>query len=157
MTTEKKIIGILVIGTVAILGGAVFFLSKGGSTSVPEDQIVARSGLHWHPKLAIFLGGQKQPFPDSIGLNGPVHNPIHTHDDANQDIIHMEFSGMVTKDQTKLSKFFQIWGKDFNSMKLLDKEASSGGVIKMTVNGEENKDFENYMMKDGDKIEVRYE
>jgi len=27
----------------------------------------------------------------------------------------------------------------------------------MAVNGKENKDFENYQMRDGDKIEIRYE
>ena len=41
-----------------------------------------------------------------------------------------------------------MWGKDF--MKL-------GSTVKMTVNGEEKAELQNYIMKDGDKIELRYE
>ena len=32
-----------------------------------------------------------------------------------------------------------------------------GSKVIMTVNGEENFEFENYQMRDGDKIELRYE
>ena len=157
MTTEKKIISAVVIVTVLLVGGAVFLLGKDSFTPMPEDQIVTRKGLHWHPKLTILINGQKQSFPNGIGLNGTVHNPVHTHDDADQDVVHMEFEGLVTKDQTKLSNFFQIWGKDFSSRKILDKEATSEGQITMTVNDVENRDFENYFMKDGDNIKIKYE
>ena len=71
--------------------------------------------------------------------------------------MHMEMEGLVIKDDTKLGNFFQIWGKDFSSKKILDKEATVEGQIKMTVNGNDNRDFENYLMKDGDNIEVKFE
>lgn len=154
---EKKIIASIVVLTVIILTGVVFWLSKDSSGGVSEDQIITKTGLHWHPKLAILIKGQKQELADGIGL-GAVHQKIHTHtEDFKEGVMHMEMQGLVVKDDTKLGKFFQVWGKDFNSKKILDKEATSEGQIQMIVNGTENKDFENYLMKDGDNIEIKYE
>lgn len=157
MSTEKKIIASFVAVTVIILIGAVFWLSKDSFSPIPQDQIITKTGLHWHPKLAIFINGEKRELEDGIGL-GAVHEKLHTHtEDFKEGVMHMEMQGLVTKDDTKLGKFFQVWDKDFNSMKILDKEATVEGQIKMTVNGAENKNFENYLMKDGDNIEIKYE
>lgn len=169
MSTEQKVIGGIAILSIAILVGGVFFLSASSSPStsgnssinsnksVPESEIVARNGMHWHPKLSIYVEGEKQPFTNGIGLNGSVHNPIHTHDDADKDIVHMEFQGVVTKEDTKLANFFKIWGKKFSSTQILDKKNGEEGTVKMTVNGKGNTEFENYQMRDGDMIEIRYE
>lgn len=157
MSTEKKIIFGGIFFTIILVGSALFWLPKDKPDGLPEDQVITRTGLHWHPKLTIYLSSQKQTLPEGIGLEGPVHNPIHTHEDASEDIVHMEMEGLVTKDDTKLSEFFKAWGKDFNSGKILDKVATAEGQIKMSVNGIENKEFENYLMKDGDKIEIKYE
>ena len=166
MTTEKKIIGGITLLSIAILVGGVLLLSdssnssssdKSANTSVTESEIVARNGMHWHPRLSIYIKGEKQPFTNGIGLNGAVHNPIHTHEDANKDIIHMEFGGIVTKEDTKLGNFFKIWGKEFNSTQIFDRRNGEEGTVKMTVNGKENTEFENYKMRDGDNIEIRYE
>lgn len=157
MTTEKKVIGGIALLTISILIGGVFFLSKGSESSVPPDQVVANNGLHWHPKLTIIIKGQKQELPANIGL-GAVHQKIHTHDtDAKDGVVHIEAQGVVTKDDTKLGNFFRIWGKDFNSTTILDKKNGQDGTVKMLVNGKENTEFENYMMKEGDNIEIRYE
>lgn len=157
MSMEKKIIVSIVVLTVIILTGAVFWLSKDSGGGASEDQVITKTGLHWHPKLAILIKGQKQELADGIGL-GAVHQKIHTHtEDFKEGVMHMEMQGLVVKDDTKLGKFFQVWGKTFNSKKILDKEATSEGQIQMIVNGTENKDFENYLMKDGDNIEIKYE
>lgn len=166
MTTEKKVIGGIILLSIAILVGGVFFLSgdsdlstssKSTNTFATDSEIVARNGMHWHPKLSIYLKGEKQPFTNGIGLNGGVHNPIHTHDDANKDIVHMEFQGVVTKEDTKLANFFKIWGKKFSSTQIFDKKNGEEGTVRMTVNGKGNTQFENYQMRDGDMIEIRYE
>ncbi len=157
MSTEKKVIGGIIVATVLLLIGAVVWLSKDSLTPTPDDQIITRTGLHWHPKLTMTISGQKQELADGIGL-GAAHQRMHTHtEDFKEGVMHMEMQGLVTKDDTKLGNFFRIWGKDFNSRKILDKEATMEGQIKMTVNGAENKEFENYMMKDGDNIEIRYD
>lgn len=143
-------VGLLVI--FGLFGGGYWYYK-----SLPEilrEDIISRQGLHWHPELAIYIKGQKQEIPADIGI-GAIHKPIHTHDSTGT--IHMEMEGLVTKEDSKLSKFFEIWDKTFNSSCILEFCNGSEGTVKMTVNGQENKDYENYLMKDKDKIEIRYE
>ena len=157
MSTEKKIIVIGGIITALFLFGAVFLLSKSDNPDIPEDQMVARNGLHWHPRLSIYIKGERRELEDTIGL-GAVHQPMHTHtEDYKNGVVHMEMQGIVTKDETKLGEFFRIWGKQFSKTKLFDVESTQSGVIKMTVNGKENTEFENYQMKENDNIEIRFE
>jgi hypothetical protein len=55
----KTILGIS-FATMAILIGGVFFLSQERKPpeSVPRSDIVAENGIHWHPKLAIYIKGK---------------------------------------------------------------------------------------------------
>ena len=75
-----------------------------------------------------------------------MHRPIHTHDDL--PLIHLEFSGMVRQQDITLGQFFKNWDKDMRSF---------GTNMNMTVNGEENTEYENYVMHDKDKIELRFD
>jgi hypothetical protein len=130
------IIGFIVI-IVGLLGWSRLIQSSNPNT-------VSTGAFHWHPELTIYVKGEKQEIPQGIGLAG-AHKPIHTHDDI--PVIHMEFVGAAKKEETTLGMFFRNWGKDFNSF---------GSSVTMTVNGKENTEFENYQMKDGDKIELHY-
>lgn len=157
MTTEKKVIGSIALFTILILAGGIFLLTKNENVNVSEDQIVARQGLHWHPKVTVFIKGERQEIPANLGL-GAVHGKIHTHDtDSKQGIVHMEMKGVVTNDDTRLARFFQVWGKEFNANRLFGNINSSDGTVRTFVNGKENTEFENYLMKDGDRIEIKYE
>ncbi len=157
MKTETKVIGGIALATIVILVGGIMLLSKDDNINVPEDQIVTRQGFHWHPRITVAIKGEKQEIAANLGI-GAVHQPIHTHNQDNKEgVIHMEMQGLVVKDETKISKFFQVWGKQFNSNCILDKCNGSDGTVKMTINGQENKDFENYLMRDGDRIEIKYE
>ena len=91
---------------------------------------------------------EKQALPTNIGISPLGMTPIHTHDDATLGIVHLEFSGLVHKEDVTLGQFFTNWGKDINSF---------GTNVKMTVNGVENTELGNYVMQDKDKIELRYE
>ncbi len=130
---------------VAIVGGLVWLVASQPKT--PEGDIISRNGFHWHPELAIYVKGEKQEFPANIGI-GAVHQPIHTHEDAKDGVVHLEFQGLVRKQDITLGQFFKSWGKDIQSF---------GTNIKMTVNGAESTEYENYLMQDKDKIELRYE
>ena len=135
--------------TVAIIGGLIWYI--GTRPPVPEGDIVSKNGLHWHPELTIFVKGVKLEIPENIGLPAgmnSIHQPIHTHDDSDKGIVHMEFEGRVLKQNTTLGQFFKNWGKDIRSF---------GANMKMTVSGQENTEYENYIMQDKDKIEIRYE
>lgn len=131
--------------TIAVVGGFIWYAAT--RPPIPESDIVSRGAFHWHPELTIYVKGEKQEIPANIGL-GAVHQPIHTHDDNKQGIIHLEFQGLARKQDVMLGQFFKNWGKDIRSF---------GANMKMTVNGEENTEFENYIMQDKDKIEIRYE
>ena len=136
---------ILIIGGIIIVlfGGSVWW-SKNLQKNDPD--VVARQGIHWHPQLSIFVKGEKQEVSPNIGITGGKMGSIHTHEP--DGTIHFEYEGVVSKDDVRLKKFFEIWNKDINSF---------GQNVKMTVNGEENTELGDYPIRDGDKIELRYE
>lgn len=137
----KIIFAIIIIG--GSIGGLIWYLVA--RPPISETEIISRSGLHWHYELAIFVKGQKQEIPANIGIS-VVHQPIHTHDSSG--VVHLEFQSLVSRNDIKISRFFEVWGKDFREF---------GSLMNMTVNGEENNELENYQIKDGDKIELKYE
>jgi len=151
---KGKFIAILVVSVgVFIVGWFIF--SKLSSPNSSSGEIIAQNGIHWHTELNINILGQAQDIPAGIGLEKLPHQPLHTHDSDN--IIHSEFSRIVRKDDIRLGEFFKIWGKQFNKNCIFDKCLGLEGQLKMLVNGKENNDFENYIMKDGDKIEIIFE
>jgi len=124
----------------------------------PDPDVISRSGLHWHPQLAIYVKGEEIEIPENIGIGsvfvgkpgygdgGMAMTPMHTHDDI--PLIHLEYGKAVRRDDITLGKFFEVWGKDMRGF---------GTNMHMTVNGETNAEYENYVMHDGDRIELRYE
>lgn len=119
-----------------------------------DSKLVSRYPIHWHPDLKIKILGEYQEIPANIGI-GVVHQLIHTHDA--DGIIHIEPTGAVRENDIKLGRFFEIWGKTFNRDCIFDKCSDPEGELKMLVNGEQNFEFENYVMRDGDRIEIIYE
>lgn len=151
-----KTIFIIVI-VIAAVAGVWFFWPKQntGSENNTGSQLVARNGLHWHSNLTIKIMEEYQDILAGIGLEGLPHNPLHTHDRDN--VLHMEFEGPVLKEDLRVGKFFKIWGKTFSKDCIFDKCSGQEGKLKMLVNGKENSEFENYVMQDGDKIEIIFE
>lgn len=148
----KTILIIIGVSILALVGGA--WLS---SSQTSDPDVISRSGIHTHPKLAIYVKGEKQDIPANIGVGPqyagkPTYNPgmkmtaMHTHEA--DGTIHLEFPAKVTKEDTRLGNFFRIWGKDIQSF---------GANMIMAVNGAPNSEFGEYEMKDGDMIELRYE
>lgn len=124
-----------------------------------DPSVISSTGIHWHPILTIYVGDEKQKLPVDLGIGPqysslPSYDPsmgmtqIHTHEDADEGVIHLEFAGIVRGEDITLGRFLEIWDKDTNSF---------GDNVSMTVNGEENAELENYVMRDGDQIELRYE
>ncbi len=132
--------------------------SKTGTVDVGSGDIVSQDGLHWHPEIAIFVKGVKQEIPQTGVTNMDMsamhhmHKKMrmkHMHEGSNeQGVIHLKFEGTVRESDITLSKIFEKWGKDIHSF---------GSNVKMTVNGKENTEYENYVMQDKDKVELYYE
>jgi len=152
--------------TIPIVTGVVAVLLIGGtwwskSLQNADPNVISQNGLHWHSTLEIFVKGEKVEIPQGVGL-GAVHLPMHTHDDL--PIVHLEFSGVVKKDDLKLGQFFKNWDRDIRSfgtnMLPSDERGSTEASrlnVRMTVDGVPNTEYENYIMRDGDRIELRYE
>ncbi len=142
----KKIGKYLLYGVIiaGIVGGIGWYIAT--RPPIIEEDIISRKGIHWHADLAITTKGVNQEIPANLGIGAAVHQSIHTHDSTGN--LHIETQGLVMKDDTTLARFFKIWGKDFRSF---------GTTVMMTVNGKENTEFENYIMRDKDKIVLRYE
>ncbi|MBI2475874.1 MAG: hypothetical protein HYV67_01365 [Candidatus Taylorbacteria bacterium] len=148
---------IILIGGIALITFIVgLWWSQNLQANDPD--VVSQVGIHWHPTLAIYVKGVKQEIPANIGI-GSQHagtsgyDPqmrmaaVHTHDATG--VIHFEFTnGPVRKEDLTLGQFFKIWGEDMRSF---------GQNMRMTLNGKENTEYENYVMRDGDKIELSYE
>lgn len=152
--TIKKTLKIVI--PLILIGGSIGWFSWREATKpiTPEDEIISRRGIHWHPELTILIKEEKQEIPANLGI-GIRHEPIHTHDTSG--ILHLEIQGLIRKKDIRLGRFFEIWGKQFNSNCIFEFCNGSGGNIKMFVNGEPNTEFENYQMQNNDKIEIRYE
>jgi hypothetical protein len=120
----------------------------------PDPNIIAPKGLHWHADLAITIKGQSIPIPSGIGM-GAVHADMHTH--KVNDQVHVEMQRPTRRDDVKLGRFFQIWGKTFTSSCILNSCNGSEGTVTLLMNGKPNTEFENYQIQDKDRIEIRYE
>lgn len=155
---------ILIFGIIFVGIGVWFFWSK---TSTPESEIVANQGIHWHPELKIVIKGEKVKVPANTGIGmqyagNPLYDPMmmmtnmHTHDLSG--MIHWEvMQGPVRKDDVRLANFFSVWGKKLDDSCILEYCNGSEGAVKMSVNGQSNSEFENYVIRDGDKIEIIFE
>ena len=82
----------------------------------------------------------------SNGMRG-----VHTHDDTGK--LHIETPGQIN---ATVGAFFVIWGEQFDDTHILNKVANDENEVVMFVNGQQNSDYENYVMQDDDVIEIEY-
>lgn len=152
---NKNIILILVISGIAFI---FIFLGNRQSGSIGQNitkMCIQHQNLrlHIHSHLKIIIKGQEQIIPSNIGIVSPsCFRPIHTHDAGGT--LHIEFPNIR---DVRLAEFFLIWGKQFNSNQIFEFTGGPENQVKMFVNGQENTEFENYIMKDLDQIEIKYE
>jgi hypothetical protein len=167
---KKRVIAVAAVIAAGVSTAGVLYANK-PKTNIAQIQssgdIVSKDGIHWHPKLSIYIKGQKQEIPADIGIgkqyaNSKWYDPMmsmtdfHTHD--NSGTLHWEvMDGPVTRDHVTLKAFFDVWGKPFSPTRILDAENGADAIVKMTVNGQPNTEFENYQVKDKDDIVIRYE
>ncbi len=157
--------GILIIGgiTVLVLGVIIAIAMNDPATKQAasfkgtDAEVVSEEGIHWHPKVSIVINGQSQEVPANLGIGGVGGmKPIHTHDTSGE--LHWEMQyGPIKKGQVKLVRFFEQWGKTFNANQILDTKKAEGDKLVILVNGNEVSEYENYIVKDGDKIEIRFD
>lgn len=140
---------------VLLVGGGIGWLVWSAATQppLPAGDIISKNGIHWHPQLTIKINGKDQKIPANIGLSG-AEQPIHTHDATGT--LHLEFQGQVTKDDIRLQHFFKIWNKTFTSQCIFNSCNGADGHVTMMVNGKSSTEFDQYIMRDKDQIEITY-
>lgn len=149
----KKLIP-LIAGAALALAAAFYWMASPSTGADPN--VIATNGIHWHSKIEIYVDGVRKEIPGNIGI-GPAFTrasgfdagmdmtALHTH--APDGIVHMEFSGTVYRKDITLGAFFRVWGKTFDSF---------GSKLRMKVNGADNSEGENYVMRDKDQIVLSF-
>ena len=152
----KKIITLSIAAVILI--GIVFLFYR--AITISKDFEPYTSGLvHWHVDFSVRLCGQEVDFSNLGSETHHVGLPLlHTHGDNK---IHIE--GTVARaEDIAVGKFFEAIGHKFTSNSFDDytnenDKCSGNNAIKFLVNEQENLEFENYVVKDGDVIQVFYE
>lgn len=149
-TKSRVLWGVAILVPVALIAW-IMSLPK-----IPEDEILSRAGVHWHAELSIVVNGEKVNIPANIGIPVGIAHPSNMHTHAEDNVIHIEVGGIVKKDDARLKNFFEQWEKDFTKDAILGNAATGSSTLTMRVNGIDNTEFENYVLRDGDKIEIVY-
>ena len=109
---------------------------------------------HEHVQLTIIINGTRVEISPNIGIGDPGCNGmkgIHTHDDTGK--LHIETPSPMP---APLGAFFEIWGESFSDEDIMGNNADDEHEVVLTVNGEVNSLYEEYLMEDGDIIEIEY-
>tara|TARA_B100001750_G_scaffold167819_1_gene136301 strand:- start:95 stop:631 length:537 start_codon:yes stop_codon:yes gene_type:complete len=116
-----------------------------------------KSDYHYHLQLNITINGERIEIPTNIGFekdeNGETLflHPIHTYDNSGR--VHVE----TTKNATaKLGFFFEIWGEEFSSEKIMGYSVNETHNLEMTVNEQKVDTFEETILEPLIEIEITY-
>ena len=161
---------LLVLITISILT-SVYYLNlpeKSNKTTVENSEYLkseicyytlqgVKSDYHYHLQLNITIDGERIEIPANIGFekdeNGETLflHPIHTYDNSGR--VHVE----TTKDATaKLGFFFEIWGEEFSSEKIMGYSVNETHNLEMTVNEQKVDTFEETILEPLIEIEITY-
>lgn len=106
--------------------------------------------VHYHVTLKMSYLGRPMPLPNNVGVEENCMHPLDTHDGkSNQVHIHYTRPYPFT-----IGDFFTVWGVIFNKDQFSGTFVSDRRKIVMKVNGKVNTEYENYVMKNGDTIEI---
>jgi len=109
-------------------------------------------GFHVHPILKIVVNGEQVPIPETIGIRETCMTVLHTH--TPDGVIHVE---SPEKRDFTLADFFAVWEKPFSKDEILSYQTDAAYRIVVTVDGVEVDTFENTVLRDGERIVIRYE
>lgn len=108
-----------------------------------------QNNTHYHTQLNIVFNGQNYPVTENIGIKGECMHPVHTHDGTG--LIHVDYP---TPYKFTLGDFFNTWGIIFNKRQLGNIRIEDGYRITMKVNGIVINEFEKYVLRDRDQIDL---
>ena len=159
MKVENVVLSTLAFFTLAFL---VLALNTSDSPSEEKNWRIASVCLadhnslssHDHAQLTIVINGSEIDIESNIGIGNPDCDGmkgIHTHDNTGR--LHIETPSPMP---APLGAFFEIWGESFSENEIMGYKNDSNHEIVLTVNGEINELYDEYMMQDGDQIRIEY-
>lgn len=107
---------------------------------------------HYHVQLTITTFGKNFPIPANTGIDNGCMHPLHTHDTSGR--LHIDYKRSYP---FIIGDFFTVWGMIFNQRQIGNLLTGERYTIQMLVNKKEHNEFEKYILKDGDKIEITVE
>ena len=141
---------------ILIAGGFVYgayFLFSG-----EKIETYSNGPVHWHANIKVFVCGNEIEMPSPFG-NQHIGTPLlHTHDDR---LIHIEGRVLKAEDIT-LGKYMGNIGMNFKNDEIIDKKngdfcGDNARKVKLFVGGVENMELVDYVIKDGESYELRFE
>lgn len=110
-------------------------------------------GFHIHAELFVYVNGKQTTVPANIGIDpqGRFISPIHTHDSSG--IVHEESTNPYS---FTLGEFMNIWGVYFTKSQLGAYKAGNGNVLQLWVNGKQDTNPLNHVMKAHDVMILGY-
>lgn len=147
---------IIIVGAAVLIWG---IFSLAGKRSFSGGQI------HWHADLKLTVCGEDVPLPQptaSAIVHGEpfVGTPfMHLHSGPQ---IHIE--GVVsTTEEIMIGKFMDVISMHLTDTELLDKKNGDAcpdgqpGKVKLFINGQESNELTKHVIRDGERIEIRFE
>ncbi len=122
--------------------------------------------IHMHVTLKILVNGQhvtvsegigiypelyKSHDLDKYGIKNPRTYPLHTHDVSG--VIHIESTVIRT---FTFGQFFDVWGETFDEKCIMDRCNNNLNKVRMYVDGIENFEFREHVLKNGEVIIIEY-
>jgi len=115
--------------------------------------------IHWHATPLIYVCGDNISPPITTPGKHLGSNLLHTHEDK---LAHIE-GNVTSPNQITLGAFMANIGMRFSETQLIDKKNGDlcpdgvAGTVKLVVNGTQNNQLANYVLRDGDTVEMRFE
>jgi len=155
--TKKNVIKYSIIGLVVLL--VFYFLFN--LFSGPKVEFYTKEAIHWHASYDVYICGKKVQVPENLP-SGEHHLGLpllHTHADG---LIHIE-GKIYKKEDITFGAYMDAIGVPFNTDMIMEYKNDGmcndgkNNKVRVLINGEENVDPRNYVVRDKDRIEVRYE
>ena len=126
-------------------------------SSQPKEPY-SKGQVHWHATLKVFVCEEEKVMPAPVGEHHLGLPLLHTHADR---LIHIE--GTIWRpEEITLGRYMEVIGQNFKDDALLDKKNGDlcndqPGRVKLFVNGKENTELTQYVVKDGEDYILRFE
>lgn len=152
---------ILIVVVLMFLGYAGYAFNS-WRKGLPEKPYTDRP-VHWHAKINVEICGQARELPSGRALRAHGKGAVGT------SLIHHHYDGLahiegrvLRPEDISLGAFFDAIGGKFSETEIFDKKngdtcGDKPGRVKLYVNGVENTEWRNYVLKDEDEINIKFE